>query len=180
MKDPFSSGSSGEGDLGMPLRKILGLICPLAGVTCLAVGFAMLLQWLALLGVLLALLAWLLTWKWPSGWLPFAALTLSVCLSAAGIFAGVSPVLMILSAALALAGWDLALFDLALTDSALSNPPSRLAHSHSKSLAFAIILGLLAALAGRLFRIQLPFGGLILLVLLALLSLDRLWRTLGG
>ena len=164
----------------MPLRKILGLICPIAGVTCLAVGFALLRHWLALLGVLLALLAWLLTWKWPSGWLPFAALTLSVCLSAAGIFAGVSPVLMILSAALALAGWDLALFDLALTDSALSNPPSRLAHSHSKSLAFAIILGLLAALAGRLFRIQLPFGGLILLVLLALLSLDRLWRTLGG
>jgi hypothetical protein len=128
----------------------------------------------------LALLAWLLTWKWPSRWLPFAALALSVCLSAAGIFAGSPPVLMILSAALVLPGWDLAFFDLALTDSALFDLPSNFAHSHSKSLTFVIILGLLAALDGRLLRIQLPFGGLILLVLLALLSLDRLWRTLGG
>ena len=122
----------------MPLRKILGLICPIAGVTCLVVGFAMLRQWLALLGVLFALLAWLLTWKWPSRWLPFAALLLSVSLSAAGIFAGAPSVLMILGAVLA--GLDVALFDLALTDTEPANPSTLLAHRHFKSLAVPFFL----------------------------------------
>ena len=55
-----------------------------------------------------------------------------------------------------------------------------LAYSQYKSLASAIGFGLRAALDGRLLRFQLTFGGMILPVLLAFLSLDRLWRTLGG
>jgi len=87
---------------------------------------------------------------------------------------------MILSAALALAGWDLLLWDHALPDDLSASMLSRITYSHYSSLALALVFGLLAALAGRLLRIQLPFGVLIFLVILALFSLEGLWRTLGG
>ena len=164
----------------MPVRKIVGLICPIAGVVCLVVGYAMVRQWLALLGVLFVFLVWLFTWIWSSRWLPLAALALSVSLSAAGIFAGAPPALMILSAALSLAAWDLALMDLPHAEVSSTGRLSFLAYSHYKSLALAVALGLLAAMVGRMVRIQLPFGVMILLALLVLVSLERLWRTLGG
>ena len=163
----------------MPSRKILSLACALACVLCLAAGYAQAGQWLALLGVLPALLAWLAGFKWPQRWLPLAGLLLSICLAAAGLFTGAASVLMILSAAFALAAWDMILWNLSLDASALTDTPALLARSHYISLALAIGAGLLAALGGRLLRLQLPFGVLIFLVLLALLSLERLWHTLG-
>ena len=164
----------------MPVRKILALIFPLASLTCLAGGYLAAGQWLALPGLLVALLAWLLVWKWPFRWLPLAGLLLTVGLSAGGVFAGASPVLMILSVPFALAGWDLLLWNLALSASSPAAPSTLLARSHYISLAWAVGLGLLLALAGRLLRLQLPFGVLLFLVLLALLSLERLFHALGG
>jgi hypothetical protein len=40
--------------------------------------------------------------------------------------------------------------------------------------------GLLAAVAGPAIRIQIPFGGMLLAAILALLSLEGIWRRLGG
>ena len=48
--------------------------------------------------------------------MPRADLALSVSLSAGRLFAGAPPWLMMVSASLALAGWDLALLDLASTE----------------------------------------------------------------
>jgi hypothetical protein len=164
----------------MPFRKILSLVFPLACIACLAVGYSQAGQWLALTAILLPLVAWFSSLRWPYRWLPLAGLLLSVVLSGAGLFAGASPVLMILSTALALAGWDLLLWDHALPDDLSASMLSRITYSHYSSLALALVFGLLAALAGRLLRIQLPFGVLIFLVILALFSLEGLWRTLGG
>jgi hypothetical protein len=97
-----------------------------------------------------------------------------------GLLLAAGPELMILSAALALAGWDLLLWEHALPADLPAAMLSRLAVSHYRSLALALALGLLAALAGGLLRLQLPFGVLIFLVLLALVSLDRLWRALSN
>ena len=163
----------------MPFRKTLVLIFPLVCLACLGFGYAQARQWLALAGVLLALLAWLAGAKWPYRWLPLAALLLSLVLSGMGLFIGAPPVLMICSAALALAGWDLLLWEHALPDDLPASMLSRLAYSHYRSLALALVLGLLVALAGRLLRLNLPFGVLIFLVLLSLFSLERLWHTLG-
>jgi hypothetical protein len=164
----------------MSLRKILGLVCPIIGMTCLVVGYAVVGQWLALGGVLIALLAWLFTWNRPSGWLPFAALALSISLSAAGLFAGAPPVPMLLSAGLALAGWDVALLDHTLTGNPSAQAVSLLENRHYRSLALAVGIGLLAAITGRIFHIRIPFGGMILLVILAFIGLECFWRTLRG
>ena len=163
----------------MPLRKILALLVPLAGSLCLALGFASLGMWLALLG-LLALPVWLFAWFKPSRALPYTALVLSITLSVVGVFVGAEPTLMLLSATLALASWDLALWNLALADNSPADAQPLLAQSHYASLALALGLGLLIALSGRFLRLQLPFGVMFFLVLFALFGLERLWRSLGG
>jgi hypothetical protein len=163
----------------MPFRKILSLAIPFTGLACLSVGYAQAGQWLALVAVILPLLAWLFSARWPYRWLPLAGLVLSVSLSGAGLFLGAAPVLMILSATLALAGWDLMLWENDLPADLPAALLSRLAYSHYRALALAVGLGLLAALAGRFLHLQLPFGILIVLILLALFSLERLWHTLG-
>jgi hypothetical protein len=145
---------------------------------CLAVGYALAGQWAALAAVLIALLAWLLARQGLSTWLSPAALVISVGLAAAGLFAGDSPTLMILSATLALASWDLVLLDHTLAGGSSAKTVTLLEKKHYQSLALALGLGLLAAVTGQMIRFQIPFGGMVLLVILALFSLDRLWRTL--
>ena len=161
-------------------RKIISLVCPIACVICLAVGYAPIGQWMALLGVLLNLFAWLFARKGRSELLSLAALVFSLSLTVAGLFASASPYLMILSATLALASWDTALLDHARTEDSPAKTVDLLEKRHYQSLALALGLGLLLAIAGRVLRIQLSFGWMILLAILALFSLERVWRALRG
>ncbi len=159
-------------------RTILKLVILIACVTSLAVGYAMAGQWIALLGILFALVTWLLACKWRSGGLAVVALVLSVCLAIAGLLASVSPELMILGAALALASWDGVLWDQRRTDISSDKTVDLLEKRHYQSLALALGVGFLVAVAGRMFRIQMSFGWMTLLVILVLIGLERLWRTL--
>jgi len=136
-------------------------------------------QWIALAAVLLTLLLWLLARKRSSAGQLSVALVVSVGLAAAGLFAGVSPLLVSLSATLALASWDLVLLDHTLTSSSNSSAKTitLFENGHYQSLALALGLGLLIAVTGRTIHFQIPLGGMILLVILALFSLDRVWRT---
>jgi hypothetical protein len=111
---------------------------------------------------------------------PSVALAASVSIGAAGLLTGAPSFLMILGVALALASWDLVLWDQILTDNSISSTQTMalLEARHYQSLALALVPGLLIALAGPLIHVQLPFMGLVLLVILALFSLDRVWRTL--
>ena len=161
-------------------RIVLRLVFLIGWFTCLAVGYTIAGQWIALPGVLLALTAWLLAYKWRSGWLAGMALVLSVCLAAAGLFAPLSPVLMILSATLALAGWDRVFLDQRLMDNPSDRTVDLLEKRHYQSLALVLAVGLPLALAGRMFRIHIGFGWMIFLVILALIGLERLWRMLIG
>jgi hypothetical protein len=127
-----------------------------------------------------ALLAWLFAIKWPFGFLSSLALVFSVSLAAAGLLTGATPLLMMLGAALALAGWDVVLWNRDLASNSTSTPLTLIESKHYQSLAVALGLGLLAAIAGRMFRIQIPFGGMFLLVILAFIGLERVWHTLSG
>ena len=162
----------------MPLRKILSLTSPIACAACLAVGYAMAGQWVALGAVLIAFLAWLAARQRQSTWLSLAALVISISLAAAGLLSGASPTFMIFSATLALASWDLVFLDHILAGSSSAQTVTLLEKKLYQSLVLALGLGLLAAVTGRMIRLQIPFGGVVLLAILALLSLDRLWRTL--
>ncbi len=164
----------------MPVRRSLIFLCPVISAACLASGYAMTGQGIAVVIALLTLPVWLLARQRPSTMPPSVALVISVSIGAAGLFTGTPSFLMILGVALALASWDLVLWDQTLTDNSISSTQTSalLETKHYQSLALALVPGLLIARAGPLIRMQLPFMSLILLVILALFSLDRVWRTL--
>ncbi len=159
-------------------RIIVRLVFPLASITCLAGGFASAGRWRVLPVVLLVLLAWLLTYKWRSGFFPLAALILSVGLAAAGLFVSAPFLLMLLGALFALAGWDLVLLSHTLNIHPPGGSISLLEQRHYRSLALALGFGLLVAVSGPAIRVRIPFGWMILLAILALLSLEGFWRRL--
>jgi hypothetical protein len=162
----------------MPLRKILAISSVILSTACLALGFARVSQWGVLITVLVPLLVWLPACKWPSSWLAAFALVVTICLAAAGLYAGSQPFWTLLAATLGLSSWDLVLFDRDLTATLAIEPIVMLEKKHYESLGLALGLGLAGAAAIRLIRFQIPFGGLVLLVILAFFSLDRIWRTL--
>ena len=86
----------------------------------------------------------------------------------------VAALLMILSAAFALASWDLVLFDHSLSDNPISSAATRalFQNRHYRSLALALGLGLLIVFVGRTIQVQISFVIIGLFVLLALFSID--------
>ena len=164
----------------MSLRRTISLACPIMCTLCLAAGQAVNGWGIVVLAGASTGLAWWQANKRPATALPSAALVISMAWSAAGLLVSAPPLLMILSAAFALASWDLVLFDHILADDPLSST-STLAlfqNSHYRSLALALGLGLLIVLAGRTIQLQISFVIIGLFVLLALFSLDRIWRAL--
>ena len=162
-------------------RKILSYACLLGCTVCLAVGQVMTAQWLALIITLVCGAGWWVAVykRLAAGWFSVMLVVL-VGLAAVGLLAGNPPVLMIFSAALALASWDLALFDRTVTDLASTSAETLtlFENSHYQNLALALGLGLSLAIGGRLLRFEIPLSGLIVLVFLALFGLDRVWRAL--
>ena len=164
----------------MSLPKILSFVCPVSCAACLAIGFALNGQGITLVIALLSLLIWLLARQRPATVSPSVALIVSVGIAAAGLFARASSVLMILSATLALASWDLVLLDHALADNPISSTQTLalFQNRHYQSLALALGSSLLIAALGQLIHFQIPLVMMILLVILTLFSLDRVWRIL--
>jgi hypothetical protein len=162
----------------MPFRKILALLSVILSTACLVLGFISVGQWEALAVALMTLSVWLPACKWPSNWLPSFALIISISLAAMGLYAGSQPFWTMLAATLALSSWDLVLFDHSLTNSLFEAPLALLEMKHYQNLGLALGLGLLGIAAIRMLHVQIPFGGLVLLVILAFFSLERIRRTL--
>ncbi len=158
-------------------RTILRLLSCTASAACLVIGFVIGGQWGFAAAAVLLFLGCLADFKWPASWLPPAALVAAVGLSAAGVFSHAPAALMLVAAAFALAGWDLAVLDHALA----SNPPSAatgsLVRRRYQNLALVVGVGLLVTITGQVIRFQIPFAGMVVLVILVLYSLVRLWRT---
>lgn len=164
----------------MLVQRLIRLACPLMCTLCLAAGYATH-GWglVALTGASIGLAWWLAIYR-PATPLPLAAFVISMAWSAAGLLAGAPAPLMILSATLALASWDLVLFDHSLSDKPISSAATRalFLNRHYRSLALALGVGLLIVFVGRTIQVQVPFIIIVVLVLLALFSIDRLWRAL--
>ncbi len=155
----------------MTLHKFLSVLFPTAGAICLAAGYALAGQTIALVCVGLVWLAWLLGTNWP----PSVMLVATVGLAAGGLYVGASPFLMLPAATLALVSWDWVRWQGFLGSSLSAEAQHRLEQKHAANLALAVGPALLVALAGRFIHFQIPFGILVALTLLALLGLDRIW-----
>ncbi len=164
----------------MLLRRTISLACPILCAICLAAGYAVNGWGIAVMAGVSAGLAWGLANKWPATVLPLAAFVVSMAWAAARLLASTPSLLMILSAAFALASWDLVLFDHSLADNPISSPSTiaLFQNRHYRSLALALGLGLLIVLVGRTIQVQISFVIIGLFVLLALFSIDRIWRAL--
>ena len=169
----------------MLLRRTISLACPIVCTLCLAAGYAVSGWGIVVMAGASTGLAWWLAhkWaanKWPATLLPLAAFVISIAWDAAGLLASAPALLMILSAAFALASWDLVLFDHVLADNPISSTSTiaLFQNRHYRSLALALGLGLLIVLAGRTIQVQISFVIMGLFVLLALFSIDRIWRAL--
>jgi hypothetical protein len=164
----------------MLLRRTTSLACPIVCTLCLAAGHAVNGWGIVVMAGASTGLAWGLAKKWPATLLPLAAFVISIAWAAAGLLASASPLLLIVSAAFALASWDLVLFDHILADNPLSSTPTiaLFQNRHYRSLALALGLGTLIVLVGRTIQVQISFVIIGLFVLLALFSIDRIWREL--
>jgi hypothetical protein len=157
------------------LRNPLFVICLILSVLCLAVGYGMVGNWV---GAVLASLmgpAWWFARKYPTAWLPFFCLLISVGLAAAGSLIGAPPLLMMVGAAVTLAVWDLVLLEPAVGNHSSAAQARHYEHKHLQSLMLALSCGLLAAWLGRSLSIQVPFPVLMLLIAFLLFALDRVW-----
>ena len=163
----------------MSVRKILGFVCPLLSGICLGTGFAKTGPWIAAAVIVLSAAAWWLAVKWPDGFPPAWALVFNAGLASAGLLTGGAPLWMLLGAALALAAWDMVLWNRALAGDPASASLTLMERKHYQSLAAALGLGLAAVLAGRWVHFQVPFGWMVVLVSLALFSLERIRHMLA-
>ncbi len=161
------------------LRKILRLLALAAGAACLGFGFAATGQVVFVVTAAIVFAGSVLDLKWPTGWLPPAALAVSIVLAAIGVFTGAMTALMVSAATLALAAWDLALLDHVLAENPPRQPTARLERRHYQNLAIVVGTGLLAALASQGIQFQIPFVVMVALAALALYFLLRLVRMLS-
>ena len=164
----------------MLLRRTISLACPIVCTICLAAGYTVNGWIIVVMAGASTGLAWWLANIWPATPLPSAALVISFAWGAAGLLTSAPALLMILSATFALASWDLVPFNHILADNPISSTPTiaLFQNRHYRGLALALGLGLLIVLAGRTIQVQISFVIMGLLVLLALFSIDRIWRAL--
>jgi hypothetical protein len=174
----------------MLLRRTISLACPIVCTLCLVAGYAANGWGIAMLAGASTGLAWWLAHKWAAqNWtthkrsatsLPVVAFVISIAWTAVGLLTSAPALLMILSATFALASWDLVLFDHLLADNPISSNPTiaLFQNRHYRSLALTLGFGLLIVLVGRTIQVQISFVIIGLFVLLALFSIDRLWRAL--
>jgi uncharacterized membrane protein YjjP (DUF1212 family) len=160
----------------MALRKIFFVVCLMALVFCLAVGYGFAGQWLGVAVAVMTGLAWLLAQKYLTSKLPLLCLLASVCLAVIGVLTGASPGLMIGGSALALAVYDLLLLDIALKSSSAGEQTHRYETQHLQSLALALGSGLLGIFLGRWLRLEVSFFVLVVFVALAVYGLARVWE----
>jgi hypothetical protein len=163
----------------MSLRKILLLLCLAGSTACLAVAYILAGHWWGACAVILPGALPLFHRKIRGRWLPPAYLAGMFSAAAIGLYSGASPHLMLLGAALALAGWDLMNLDRAMAGSGSAQTSGRLETRHARSLALALGLGLLSAEGGIALSLPLPFPIMLLLVILVVFSLSRVFRALS-
>ena len=159
----------------MSVRNILNLVCLILTVLCLTLGYSKIGPGMAFTAGLVILVVWLLAYRWPSSWFPSIALVVTIGLAVIELLQGAPALLMLAAAVLALVNWDLALLDRRSGGSLLGRNFTLLEKKHFQSLLAALGLAVPAIVIGRLVHFHIPFGLMVLLVLLAFFSLMRVW-----
>jgi hypothetical protein len=162
----------------MTLRKFLTIIFPILFMLPIVIQYFRLGFWLALLLVGLNMVLWIMARNKSDTVYVHAALFLSTSIIIGGWLTASLPFYgLILSSSLVLINWDLVQFDRELSLAA-STRAVFLEQKHLTSLIFILLFGLLLGLSGYWFRLNFPFGIILILISAALYCLDYIWRKL--
>ncbi len=163
-------------------RAILPLLCPALSGLCLGLGYLLSGARVAALAAaaagILTFLVWLAARRWQALWTANLGLVVTTAAAAYGLTIGAGLLWMLPAAALGLASWDLLLLDARLANNPAGIPTGPLEKAHFTSLGLALGLGLLVVMLGQMIRFQIPFIFMLVLVVLAYVSLERLLRSL--
>ena len=162
----------------MIIRKTSFYICLTTLILCLAAGYALSGKWVGAASVVPIGLFWLFSQKYSTPWLAYFCLVISMALAVIGQLIGNSAILMIFSAGLALAVWDLMLLNNTSEKGSAGAQTHRYESKHLQSLALAVGSGLAVAFLGRQLHFRLPFILMLLCVALAVFGLNFVWNSL--
>jgi hypothetical protein len=152
----------------MKTHSLLLNLSLLVSTGCFAAGYLFAGYWVAVPALIVLVSVGVFANQRPAFWMAAVALVGSVILAAVGIALDVSPVLMVIASTSALVSWELFHFKHGTTRSAPPQSSSTLENYHLRSLAAAASAGLIFALLTMLVNLQLPFGIVALLVLIAI------------
>jgi hypothetical protein len=148
----------------------LGLM---AGLSILALGFALQIHWALLLAPLVLGLSWWLGARSNRQWL-VAVVMVVYSIAAVGVFlAGFSPLWLAFSSVAMLIAWDLQSFTWRLMAAGRIENEAQLIMRHLRRLGSVSIAGLGLILASTFLRFKLSFGIILVLGVLAILGLRQ-------
>jgi len=159
----------------MALRKTFFVVCLVASMLCLAIGYGLVEQWVGAVIAIITGLAWLLARKYPTSGRLLICLLASTCLAVVGQLTGAPSWLMICGSAVALAVYDLLLLNVALGSNSSGEQTRHYENKHLQSLALALGFGLLGVFLGRLLRLEVPFFVLVVFVAVTVFGLAHVW-----
>jgi hypothetical protein len=110
---------------------------------------------------------WVMAKKRSVTWSTSILLFIFVLLAVVGVLANLSTLLMVIGSAAALAWWDLTLFGQSTVIDQSLETRLLLERAHLQSLVLAISAGLILAFLSSYLNLQIPFLGMVILVLLA-------------
>jgi hypothetical protein len=144
-------------------------------VLCLAAGAWQVNVWFALLAALGAAVLWgAAVYKPYQRWVANLALVATCAAAVAGVLSHAPDLLMIFAAGFGLVAWDVLL----LAPSEDEAQDLSFDDAHLRALLLSVGGGLLAVLLGYFIRINVSFWLVLAAVLVALISLERLWTSL--
>jgi 4-hydroxybenzoate polyprenyltransferase len=151
----------------MKILSITNDICLMIAAACLATGYILGRHWLIVPAFLIMVLFWMITKKRSVFWSASCLLLVYVFLAAIGVIANLSLSLMVVGCTTALVSWDLAHFNHG-EGNPLFEAKGSLEKHHMQSLSVMYGASLLLALIASFINLQISFGILVFLVLMAM------------
>ena len=152
----------------MKPRSTILNICLIISTGCLGAGYIFDGYWQILPVLLVILLFWMMAKKQLGFWPTSGFLLVYLALAAIGVVADLPVGLMVVACTLALASWDLIQFERNLNENLLLETSTPFEKHHLRSLVLAVSAGLLLAFMSLYIHLQLPFGVIVSLVLIAM------------
>jgi hypothetical protein len=158
--------------------RVLCILTTILGAGSIAAAFAIKSPPWSIIGAIAFIVLWISGYLRNWQWLQNAGLLFIFGLACLGFLLGLSATLLFCGSFFALAGWDLVDFSRRLRNASPEDDLRALEHQHFLRLGSGITLGVILVMLAVNIRLQIPFGWMIILALLAALGLGKMVSSL--